>query len=29
MTSGILLIVVGVWVLLQTAKGGLVDRLGI
>lgn len=29
MSSGILLILAGVWLLMQTAKGGLVERLGL
>lgn len=29
MTAGILLLLAGVWVILQTTKGGLVGRLGL
>jgi hypothetical protein len=29
MTSGIVLVVAGLWVIFQVTKGGLVDRLGL
>lgn len=29
MTSGLVLIAAGIWVILQTTKGGLPDRLGL
>lgn len=29
MTSGILLIAAGLWIILQVTKGGLVQRLGL
>jgi hypothetical protein len=29
MSKGILLVLAGVWIILQTTKGGLVNRLGL
>lgn len=29
MSSGVVMVLVGVWIILQTTKGGLVTRLGL